>query len=612
MDHEDRTQLCTLKTVETFGKYILLKKLAEGGMAEVFLARPASSDGNGRVQVVKRILPHIANNAVFLDMFRSEIQVIMGFNHPHTVQLHDFGDCGRQPFIAMEYIEGKSLKEVLGKFLQQKERIPVPMALGLVAQAAAGLSYAHTFVNKVTDEAVHAIHRDISPHNLMVTYEGNLKVIDFGIAKATIGMKEATRTGTIKGKMAYLSPEQISGQPVDARTDVFALGIVAWELLTMRRAFITEGDSEVTVVSRIENCETYIPAPSTLNPEIPSEVDEVIMKAMRKNPNDRYASAKDFQVALRKVMQNFFPNYSYADTGQRLSSLFSVEIEIERKELRDLNVMAQMELVNRSVGVPRFVPERTHAVSTPHAGLMGGAAGKQEAVNDRLVKIESLMKQNASTRHYVWMAMYLVAAIAIRLEGRYSIFNYLIPVPEVNISQETVASNSARAVVPVRPQNQLSASALQPQSQTNLHAHQMPPHQGGVVRTHQANAQASANSGITADSVRVSSENPNKPVQVRPTQIHAAQLLIKAVGTKSMAGGKANSNLSAPTQNRQLLSSAEIAAGRTMTAETAKTPTGKILRTGSRVPASKTTSAKASSKTHAKLSGATAKVTPTK
>jgi len=531
--HDDQTQLVNSKAspVVTFGKYILLKKLAVGGMAEVFLARPASSDGNGRVQVVKRILPHVADNAVFLEMFRSEIQVIMGFNHPHTVQLHDFGECARQPFIAMEYIEGKSLKEILNKFIQQKEKIPVPMALGLMAQAAAGLSYAHTFVNKVTDEAVHAIHRDISPHNLMVTYEGNLKVIDFGIAKATIGMREATRVGTIKGKMAYLSPEQVNGQPVDARTDVFALGIVAWELLTMKRAFITDGDSEVTVVSRIENCESYLAPPSALNKEIPVEVDDVILKALKKDPIDRYATAKDFQVALRKVMQAFYPNYSYADTGARLSSVFAIEMQLERKELRDLNVLAQMELVTRSAGVPSFVPERT-------LGVGAALSSRQDPMNDRLIKIEAMMKQNASTKHFVWLALYLFAAIAIRIEGRYSIFNYLIPIPEVNI-----ASIEPAAVPHAPPTARAASATAQP---TAVHVAQPAGH---LVATQ----------APKGESIRVSSVAPAKPVQVRPTQIQAAQLLIKAVGTKSNVRPVANPNQMQP---RRLLSSADTGSSR--------------------------------------------------
>ena len=556
MSQHDKTIAATVQ-LETFGKYILLKRLAVGGMAEVFLARPASSDGNGRVQVVKRILPHVADQPLFVDMFRSEIQVIMGFNHPHTVALHDAGELAKQPYIAMEYIEGKSLKEIMGKFNEQRSQMPVPMALGLMAQAAAGLNYAHTFVNKVTDEAVNAIHRDISPHNLMVTYEGNLKVIDFGIAKAAVRMNEATRTGTIKGKMAYLSPEQISGQAVDARTDIFALGIVAWELLTMRRAFINDGDSEVTVISRIDNVEKHLIAPSLINRDVPAEVDEVILKALKKNPDERYQTAKEFQSALRKVMQAFYPNYTYADTGARISQIFAYEIESERKELRDLNVMAQMRLVNKSVATPRFVPDKPGQGALAHLPAQQPGAqtfqASSQAMDVRLSQIEKLMRQNASTRHYVWLAFYVLALVVLQLEGRYSIFTYLIPVPEV-----------ASAMADTTPAKPAKAAALKTQ-----HAKPAAPTAGTSA---QAEAQSVAQPVAQAQTAPAQAatpgpQNPTPPapaalnngarqaLKVQPSQIQPAQL-IKTVTAKQLTI-KASGKTVATSQGRLLSSSVD-------------------------------------------------------
>ncbi len=556
MSQHDKTIAATVQ-LETFGKYILLKRLAVGGMAEVFLARPASSDGNGRVQVVKRILPHVADQPLFVDMFRSEIQVIMGFNHPHTVALHDAGELAKQPYIAMEYIEGKSLKEIMGKFNEQRSQMPVPMALGLMAQAAAGLNYAHTFVNKVTDEAVNAIHRDISPHNLMVTYEGNLKVIDFGIAKAAVRMNEATRTGTIKGKMAYLSPEQISGQAVDARTDIFALGLVAWELLTMRRAFINDGDSEVTVISRIDNVEKHLIAPSLINRDVPAEVDEVILKALKKNPDERYQTAKEFQSALRKVMQAFYPNYTYADTGARISQIFAYEIESERKELRDLNVMAQMRLVNKSVATPRFVPDKPGQGALAHLPAQQPGAqtfqASSQAMDVRLSQIEKLMRQNASTRHYVWLAFYVLALVVLQLEGRYSIFTYLIPVPEV-----------ASAMADTTPAKPAKAAALKTQ-----HAKPAAPTAGTSA---QAEAQSVAQPVAQAQTAPAQAatpgpQNPTPPapaalnngarqaLKVQPSQIQPAQL-IKTVTAKQLTI-KASGKTVATSQGRLLSSSVD-------------------------------------------------------
>lgn len=430
------------KGFETFGQHLFLKRLAAGGMAEVFLSRPVSHVGNGRVQVVKRILPHVANNSMFRNMFQSEIQVIMGFNHPQIVQLHDFGEINGQPFISMEYIEGKNLKDLISKCMDRQEYIPVPMVLSLAIQGASGLNYAHTFVNKVTGEAVNAIHRDISPHNLILSYEGNLKVIDFGIAKAASGMQEPTRAGTIKGKIAYLSPEQINGQGIDARSDIFALGIVVWEMLTLRRPFHKEGDSDGTIISRIDNCDQYLMPPSLFNSEVPKELDEVVMKAMKRNPDERYATAREFQIALRQVMMKFFPDYTYADTGKKIRSLFADEIENERKELRELNFVAQKVVSSHLEASTRVIDSHSQTLTATFPGQPGVVTGVMDnirtivpgvgsQVDDRLMKIEQLMKQKASGRHYMMLAFYIVSLIALKLDDKYSVFNLFFPQQQV-------------------------------------------------------------------------------------------------------------------------------------------------------------------------------------
>lgn len=429
------TPLEGFPTFETFGNYILLKKLAMGGMAEVFLVRPASQRGNGRVQVIKRILPHVANDMQFIRMFHTEIQVCMGFNHPHTVQIHDFGEYNGQPYISMEYIEGKNLKDLMSKFAENGEMMPVSMALSLAAQAASGLHYAHTFVNKVTGQEVKAIHRDISPQNLLVGYGGNLKVIDFGIAKAASSMQEATRAGTIKGKFAYLSPEQITGQPVDARSDIFALGIVAWELLTLRRAFYQAGDSELTIMGTISNCDHNIKAPSYYNGAVPPEVDQIILKALRRDPNERFASADEFQVALRKAMQAHCPEYSYSENGRIMQSLFAEEIARERNEIRLLNMNVQLSLSNSDATVVSEPTQPTKTTRIVH---------DEVDVDSRLRQIEMMMKKKASMRHYVLFAFYLISVIVIKLDQSYSLFEFLLPQPkiaaEAPVAQERVAA----------------------------------------------------------------------------------------------------------------------------------------------------------------------------
>lgn len=424
---------------EIFGTYVFLKKLAAGGMAEVFLARPASQAGNGRIQVIKRLLPHVADNSLFLDMFQTEIQVILGFNHPHVVQLHDFGESDQRPYIAMEYLEGKNLKEVILKFQENRKPMPIPMALGLIAQAASGLSYAHTFVNKVTGEPVNAIHRDISPQNLILSYEGNLKVIDFGIAKASSGMvHEPTSVGTIKGKISYLSPEQVNGQAIDARSDVFSLGIVAWELLTLQRPFTKANDTEVSIIGRINNCDEYIVPPSWFNPEIPQEVDDVILKALKKDPCERYASAYEFKSAIRKVMLCYFPHYSYSDTAEIMNTLFQEEINLEQQELRNLNYHAQEAITSNQTFI-REEATKPGVITEVFDGLRA-ATPDSEIINERLIKIEHLMKQKSNHPYLLFFVFYVLSILFVKMDPSFSVKNFFSSSKNLKVSHLTASS----------------------------------------------------------------------------------------------------------------------------------------------------------------------------
>jgi serine/threonine protein kinase len=429
------------KKFEVFGDYVLLKSLAAGGMAEVFLARPAKPGANGRVLVIKRILREIATDPIFIKMFRSEIQTILGFNNSHTIQLHDCGEVDYQPYIAMEYIEGKSLREITMKFAEKGEPIPVPTVLGLIAQAASGLDYAHQFQNLATGETVHAVHRDISPHNLIVSYSGNLKVIDFGIAKAKNGIAEKTRAGQIKGKCGYLSPEQLAEEELDGRSDIFSLGIVAWELLTSQKLFQKNGDTELQIIKRIENCELHITAPSTLNPEISPEVDAVILRALQKDPDLRYPSAAAFQAALRVVMLKQYPHYAYGDTAQIMHALFEADMTLERMELRELNDAAQQVLTAELDAKTSFVETapvtKQGGIASFFRGFKSNAKHLPDLQDVRITKLEAMLKQKAGFKHVALFVFYLISIVSIKLDEKYSLLDrFFLPA-----QAEIVASN---------------------------------------------------------------------------------------------------------------------------------------------------------------------------
>ncbi|MFL5812773.1 MAG: serine/threonine protein kinase [Bdellovibrionia bacterium] len=317
-----------------FGRYFLLDLLAQGGMAEIYRARLASADGAGRVIVIKRIQSGHGADQEFIQMFRSEIKVTMGFNHPNIVQLYDFGEENSQPYIAMEWVDGKNLRQLMARFHELKQRFPVDLAVQIIEQAACGLNYAHHFKDKITGNALNIVHRDISPQNLIISFEGSVKVIDFGIAKASVN-SEATRAGVIKGKPSYLSPEQINGDALDGRSDIFSLGTVLWELLAGKKLF--SGDSDLAILKQIESCNTHVKPPSTINPDVPPELDYIVLRSLAKHRDKRYQTAEEFQRALHKFLYAHTPEFNPSDLAYYAKDLFKNEIVEDRKKIQKLN-----------------------------------------------------------------------------------------------------------------------------------------------------------------------------------------------------------------------------------------------------------------------------------
>jgi serine/threonine protein kinase len=310
-------------------------------MAEIYLARPLALRGDGRIVVVKRVLPQVADDPNFIQMFRTETRVCVGFNHPNIVQMYDFGQVDRQPYIAMEYVEGRNLQDLISRFIKQGKTLPLNVALTIIARAADALHYAHSFRNRVTGEKICIVHRDVSPQNILVSYDGKVKLIDFGIAKPGGERGEQTRMGTIKGKIAYLSPEQVRCEPLDGRSDLFSLAIVLWELLAGKRLFNPAGSNDFTVIQTIANCDKHIKPPSHYNPEVPSDLDAIVMKALRAEKNERYGSAEQFQADLRKFIVEGLPGSSFEQISETMVQTFHEEMMRGREYVVQLDQAAQ-------------------------------------------------------------------------------------------------------------------------------------------------------------------------------------------------------------------------------------------------------------------------------
>lgn len=287
-------------TFERLGRYELVRKIATGGMAELFLARFSGPGGFEKRCAVKRILPQYASDAEFLRMFLNEARVAAMFDHPNIVQIFDHGtdENTGQHFIAMELVNGLDLRQLLRLAREQGLDVPPELAAYMMAQALDGLAYAHEFRDPA-GVPLNVVHRDVSPQNILVSYDGSLKLVDFGIVKVN-AQEGHTQTGLLKGKVAYMSPEQAAGEPIDGRADVFAIGVCLYELITGVKPF--RGTTEIMTLKAILDQE---PQPLThFVPECPVGIEAAIDRALRKAPSQRFASARDFQIELLSVLRS--------------------------------------------------------------------------------------------------------------------------------------------------------------------------------------------------------------------------------------------------------------------------------------------------------------------
>ncbi|MEO8700533.1 MAG: serine/threonine-protein kinase [Kofleriaceae bacterium] len=298
---------------ERFGKYTLVGDIATGGMAEVFLGVKQGLEGFLKVVVLKRVLPHFSNNTQFIRMFIDEARIAARLDHPNIVRTYEFGEVDGQYFTVMEYLPGEDLRSILRRLSHAKQRLPVHVAVGIVMQLCAGLHCAHQLTD-TTGRPLDLVHRDVSPANIIVTYGGEVKIIDFGVAKTNT---TATATGTIKGKLAYMPPEQILARGVDQRSDIFSAGVVLWELLTGRRLFGRPTDA-ATLYAIMND---PVPPPSRYRPEVPRQLDAIAMRALARTPVDRFDSAEAMATALEQFMASQ-PTYDARVVSAIVEELF--------------------------------------------------------------------------------------------------------------------------------------------------------------------------------------------------------------------------------------------------------------------------------------------------
>jgi eukaryotic-like serine/threonine-protein kinase len=313
-----------------FGKYYLLDRVNTGGMAEVFRAKAFGVEGFERIVAVKRILPTIAADTDFISMFIDEAKLAVQLNHANIAQIFDLGKVRDSYFIALEYVHGKDLRAVYEQARERGHTVPFELACFVICKICEGLDYAH----RKRDQAgrpLELVHRDVSPQNILISFDGDVKLIDFGIAKA-VGKARRTRTGVLKGKFGYLSPEQVRGEEVDQRSDVFGIGIVLHELLTGERLFV--GDSDFSTIEKVRNGE--IVAPRVANPQVPDALSRIAMKALSRDLEERYQSALELHDALQDFLHQTAASIGKKELSAWMQAQFPADAARDPEEVGDL------------------------------------------------------------------------------------------------------------------------------------------------------------------------------------------------------------------------------------------------------------------------------------
>ena len=295
----------------------MLERISAGGMAEVYRAKQTGADNFERPVAIKRILPHIARDPNFIAMFQAEAKLAVQLQHGNICQIYQLGRHEDSFYIALEYVDGRDVGAILDLHQKQNRPIPLPQACYIIRRVCEGLDYAH---NKKSNqgEPLNIIHRDISPPNLLISYEGEVKLIDFGLAKA-VGSSVQTQAGIIKGKLAYMSPEQVRGGPLDLRSDVFAVGIVFFELLTARRLF--RRDSDLETFDAVRQCR--IPRPSEINPGIPAALEQILLTSLARDLDQRYQSAGAMNEAIQEFALSSRNTFRGDQLGEWMRRLFA-------------------------------------------------------------------------------------------------------------------------------------------------------------------------------------------------------------------------------------------------------------------------------------------------
>jgi serine/threonine-protein kinase len=359
-----------VRRAQQLGRYHLLDRIAFGGMAEIYRAKTFDSSGHAHLVAVKRVLAHLAEDDDFIQMLVDEAKIAGLLRHGNIARVYEFARAHGEYFIAMEHVDGKDMRTILERCRQQKRPVPPQHAAYIAAETATALHYAHTALDN-RGRPLRIVHRDVSPSNVICAYSGEVKLCDFGIAKATLS-KVNTKTGVIKGKVKYMSPEQALGRKLDHRSDIFSLGSCLYEMLTRIPPFTAANEMDLLIKVRDAK---YRPI-SEIVPGVPPELEAICDKCLSRSRANRYQTADEVAGVLREFLRRYMPNYTRSHLGRYVRKKFAPEIEQELRMLEEfvLDVREGTDLGENLIANvlgPRapyteFTPRPTRVPAAPH------------------------------------------------------------------------------------------------------------------------------------------------------------------------------------------------------------------------------------------------------
>ncbi len=346
-----------------FGKYLLLERINVGGMAEIFLARSRGVHGFKRILAIKKILPTMAEDKEFIAMFIDEARIAAELSHAGIVQIFELGKYEDDYYIAMEFIHGKDLRFIQERMTRERIPMPVSKAAFITYKICEALDYAHTRKDS-SGRPLGIVHRDVSPQNVLISYEGEVKICDFGIAKAA-NRSQKTQAGVLKGKFGYMSPEQVRGLPLDGRSDIFTVGTLLYEMVTLERLFV--GESDFSTLEKVRNADVV--PPSAYNREVPEELEDIILRALAKEVEDRFQNTAEFGDALQAFLLKS-GMVSARDLSSFMRKVFSAELEAELRRLEQYQDFSESSLqLEEQTGDDDFASELSSETSDEDADL---------------------------------------------------------------------------------------------------------------------------------------------------------------------------------------------------------------------------------------------------